>query len=333
MMNTRNLIQTAPRRLSDARDNKKIVLYYAGLLTGLSALSMGLTFLLNMQIGKSGGLSSMGTRSILSALQSMLPIIQSVLVMCLALGYRSTMLRISRGQHVSPRGLRLGFDRLWVLLRCGILQAALYIGIGMASMYLASIIFTMTPWADSLAEIAAPMISGLNSTLTTPVLDEAALAQLMPAMQPMLWIFLAVFLIFAIPVALRLRMADYVIIDKPALGAMAALRESRRMMRGNVMDLVKLDLRLWWYYAALALATVLCYGDTLLAAFGVKLPVSPTVAYYGFYLLYLIVQFGVYYWLGNRVEVTYALAYEEIRPREEENAGVVLGNIFQGNSD
>ncbi|MDO5400536.1 MAG: hypothetical protein Q4F17_06100 [Eubacteriales bacterium] len=328
-MNTRELFDAAPRRLGDAPAGKKIVLYYAGILTALSGLGMLMNFLLNLQISKTGGLGSMGVRSVLEALQSMVPMVQSALLMCVAVGYQAAMLRIARGQYASPQTLRLGFGRFWVLLRSGIAQGLIYLAIGMASMYLASLIFTMTPWANALMEIVAPMIAGLDSTLTTPALDPDTVARLIPVMRPMIWIFLGLFVLFALPVSLRLRMVNYVIIDKPGTGALAALGESRKMMRYHVLDLLRLDLRLWWWYAALAFATVLCYADTLLPALGVQLPLSPTAAYYVFYVLYLAVQFALYYCLGNRVEVTYALAYEEVRPHEEPSNGAVLGNIFQ----
>ena len=40
-------------------------------------------------------------------------------------------------------------------------------------------------------------------------------------------------------------------------------------------------------------------------------------------------QFSIFYFLRNRVEVTYALAYDSLRPKEPEDKSVVLGNIFQ----
>lgn len=328
-MNTQTFIETAPRRLAGAPVEKKIVLYYAGILTGLSVLIMLVNVLLGLQINKTGGLGAMGFRSVLSTLQTLLPILQTMVVMCLGVGYQAAMLRIARGQYTSPQTLRLGFARFWVLLRSTILQGLVYFAIATVSTYLASLIFAMTPLATPLLEVLAPMLAELDSTLTTPVLDAAALEQLVPLMQPFIWIFLAVFLVLAAPVALRLRMVNFVIIDKPGMGAMAALSESRKMMRGNVLNLLKLDLRLWWFYLATVLSTLLCYADSLLPLLGISLPMSPTTAYYVFYGLYLAAQFAIYYFLYNRVEVAYALAYDEVRPKQEQTAGAVLGNIFR----
>lgn len=216
-----------------------------------------------------------------------------------------------------------------MLLRCTILQGLIFLGIAMGSTYLATTIFIFTPLSRRAIEIMTPYVNQVSALNPQPVLDDALASQLLPAMTPVLWIFLVVFAIFAIPVSLRYRMADYVIIDRPGTGALAALRESRDMMRYNYLSLIKLDLHLWWYYAALIGSTLLCYGDSLLPLLGIQLPLSQDAAYYLFFALYLAVQFAIYYFLCNRVETCYALAYETIRPVEEQTGGAVLGNIFQ----
>ena len=124
-------------------------------------------------------------------------------------------------------------------------------------------------------------------------------------------------------------MADYLIIDRPAIGALAALRDSRVMTKGNRWNLFRLDLSMWWYYAAMLVSIAVNYGDQLLPDLGITPPFSDTVAYFLFFGVYLAVTFVIFYFLRNRVEVTYALAYDSLRPREPENKGAVLGNIFR----
>ena len=124
-------------------------------------------------------------------------------------------------------------------------------------------------------------------------------------------------------------MTKYIIIEKPGIGAIVALRESRMMMRGNAVNLFKLDLHLWWYYAALVVSSVICYGDQILPMLGVEFPFSSDLAYFLFYGAYWVIQSAVYIFLRNRMEVTYALAYDAIKPEEKKDTGVVLGNIFQ----
>ena len=62
---------------------------------------------------------------------------------------------------------------------------------------------------------------------------------------------------------------------------------------------------------------------------GITLPWSADVSYFLFFALYLAAQFAIYYFLRNPVDVTYALAYDAIKPEEKQDGGVVLGNIFQ----
>ena len=326
--NTREIKEAACRRLADAEQAKRIAAIYAGITLGLSALVALAGFVLDLQVSQTTGLSGMGRRTILSSIQSVLPYVSALVTMCVELGYQASMLRVARGQYVSPQTLRLGFDRFWLLLRCVLLEGLLLFGVIFGGVYLASILFMFTPWSRQVTELIAPMIE--NVTLLNPeiAMDEALYGQLMQAMLPAVVICMIVAAVLAIPVLFRLRMVRYVIIDKPGIGAMAALRESRKMMKGKCLKLFKLDVRLWWYYAGSLGASLLCYGDVLLGMAGVTFPWSGTVSYYLFFALYLAAQFAVYYFLRNPAEVSYVIAYDSIRPKEPKTEGAVLGNIF-----
>lgn len=325
--NTRQLKEFSAERLANARDGQKIVLYYSLITVAVSAAATALSYVLSQQIARTGGLGSMGVRSALTTAQTLLPIVQAVFLMCLTLGYLATMLRIARGQYASPNGMRLGFDRFWVLLRCTLLKGLIFGGVAMASMYVAIAIYMMTPLSNSVVDILMPLVK--NAGTSGILLDDATYAQLMDATMPAMGIFGVLFLVLVAPVFYRYRMADYLIIDRPATGALAALRDSRMMTKGNRWNLFRLDLSMWWYYAAVLVSTAIGYGDQLLPALGITLSFSDTVSYFLFLGAYLAATFAVYYFLRNRVEVTYALAYDSIRPQDPENNGAVLGNIFQ----
>ena len=326
--NTRSLKQFAAQRLENARDEKKIVLIYSGLVLGLTALIAIVRYVLALQIDQTGGLSRMGTRSMLSALRTMLPMVQSLVVMCLDLGYLAAMLRIARGQYASPQTLRLGFDRFWTLLRCSVIQGLLYTGISLAGTYLAAMLFLATSWGRSFMEILTPILTDASLLDAQLVLDDATAMELTYAMIPMLIMALVISFLLILPFAFRLRMADYVIIDKPGMGAFAALQESWKMMKGNCGKLLKLDLSWWWYFLVLFAIAMLGNGDVWLSVLGVALPISADAAYFLFYAVYLALQLAAYYFLRNRIEVTYALAYDAVKPEEKKADGVVLGNIF-----
>ena len=327
--NTSEIKAAALRRLTDAGQAKRIAAIYAGVTLGLSALVTILGLVLEAMMSGATGLGGMGRRTILSSVQSMLPWVVGLITMCVELGYQAAMLRVARGQYASPQTLRLGFDRFWVLLRCILLEGVILFAIAFGGIYIATMLFMLTPFSGRVMEVLSPVLE--NVTLLSPemVLDEALYDQLMQAMIPAFVMCAIVVAAAAIPVLYRLRMARFVIIDKPGIGALAALRESRKMMKGNCLKLFKLDVSLWVYYAGCVVASILCYGDILLPMLGISLPFSATVGYYLFFVLYLAVQFAVYYFLRNPAEVSYAIAYDSIRPKEPKTEGVALGSIFQ----
>lgn len=324
----RELKQFAAGRLETARDLSKIVLLYAAASLGLSAAVTVVNYVLGLQMENLGGLSNMGKKNLLSTIQSLLPFASNLVTMCLELGFLAVMLRIARGQYVSEQTLRLGFDRFWVLLRCSLMKILIFTGAFIVSVYLGIMVYMLTPLSNSAMAVLEPYVSGslLSGALT---IDEAGYAQFAAAVWPAYLICGVVFAAFALPLFYSYRMADYILIDKPGMGAMAALRASKQMMRRNRLALLKLDLSFWWYYLVLALASVLLYGDLLLPALGVNLPGSGDVWYFVFYAAYLLAMLGVYYFLRSRVEVSYALAYDSLKPEEPKSEGVVLGNIFQ----
>ena len=327
--NIREMKQFAFRRLESCREEKSIVLLYAALALGASALVTVSSYILNLQIDHFGGLSNMGTKTVLSTLDTMLPIVQNLFGMCLEVGFLAAMLRIARGQYVSVRTIKLGFDRFWVLLRCNLIITMMFTAVVFTSVYFGVTIYLMTPFADAVIEILTPVISDSTVLSSQVVLTEAMQEQVNQVLTPAFVLCGLLGCLLGIPLFYNYRMVNYVIIDKPALGAMAALRESKKMMRGNRIALFKLDLSFWWYYLIMLLATAIAYGDMILDMLGVRLPGPEMLWYFGFYVAYLGVLLVIYILLRSRVEVTYALAYDAVKPEEKQDNGVVLGNIFQ----
>ena len=321
----RGLKHRAGERLDGAQDAGKITLIYAGITLGASVLVTVINYALGLQISQMGGLRNMSVRSVLSTVQTVLPLIQILALMCLDLGYRAAMLRIGRGQYTSPQTLRAGIQRFWTMLRCTLLESVVYVFLASLSFYLAMQIFLFSPLSGDVMELLLPIAGAEDPTL---LLDEAAQLQLLKSLIPMFILMLVLMAVLTIPAYYRLRMVNYVMLDKPGMGAFVVLRESTKMMRKNGFALFRVDLSLWWYHALTALAVVVCYGDSLLSLAGVTLPWSEDVSYFVFYGLYLVMLFAITWFFRGRVEVTYALAYDAVRPREESD-GVVLGNIFE----
>lgn len=327
LRNRRGLQAAARERLSGAESAPKIALIYSGSVVLASLLTTAINYLLGNQISQTGGLHNMGIRSMLSTIQSILPLVINFLLMCIGLGFTGAMLRISRKQFTSPQSMRIGFARFWVLLRATLLQGGLYFLAGMASFYIAMQIFILTPLSNKMMDAMAVLMQSGMADPTQLAVDPAVVAQLSGSMMPMLVLMVILMLVITAPIYYRYRMVNYVILDKPAMGALMAMRESRLMMKKHCFDLFKLDLSMWWYYLAMVVASVVCYGDVILNMMGVALPFSGTVGYFLFLFLYLAMTMAILFFLRPHVEVTYALAYESLRPKEPEG-GVVLGNIF-----
>ena len=314
------LKKKASNRLQSGNDPKKVVLVYAGIVALSSLVVTVVQDLLDSQISQTGGIQNIGTRSMLTTADTVLTIAQLLLVMCLTLGYTGSMLRIARGQYASPNSLKAGGERIWVLLRTRLLQMLIMTAAAFALCFLVVNVCLLTPLSNRMIAVMG--------TVSAEVLlaDDLALMGLYSAMLPIMLIYLVALVPLLWYFSCTYRMVDYLLIDRPQLGAFGVLRESRRMMQGNMKMMLRVDLSFWWYYLLQALASVLVYLNMVLALFAIGLP--PEVLYWGTVVLYLAADFALRYFFSNKVAVTYALFYDSLCPKQEQS-GAVLGNIFQ----
>lgn len=314
------LKKKASNRLQSGNDPKKVVLVYAGIVALSSLVVTVVQDLLDSRISQTGGIQNIGTRSMLTTADTVLTIAQLLLVMCLTLGYTGSMLRIARGQYASPNSLKAGGERIWVLLRTRLLQMLIMTAAAFALCFLVINVCLLTPLSNR--------VIAVMGTVSAEVLlaDDLALIGFYSAMLPIILIYLVVLVPLLWYFSCTYRMVDYLLIDRPQLGAFGALRESRRMMQGNMKMMLRVDLSFWWYYLLQALVSVLVYLNVVLALFSIGLP--PEVLYWGTVVLYLAADFALRYFFSNKVAVTYALFYDSLCPKQEQS-GAVLGNIFQ----
>lgn len=315
------LKQRTDSALAVAREPKKVILAYAGIISLLGLLVTGLSAMLEHKLSGTGGLAHMGSRSILTTIQTLLPIAQSILLMGLEVGYISAAMRLARKQYADHTDLRTGFRLFAPYIRLTLLQTLILTGIMMVAYYVAAQLFLFSPFAQPLLDVITPILES-EATENIQLPDGFILLIL-----PYIVITLVLFALAAIPISYRYRMAIYHLVDHPRDGARIALRSSWQMMRGNLLALFKVDLHFWLYYLLSLLATAICYGDTLLAFAGISLPMSDTVAFFLFYILYLVIQFFLFYRFRNQLEMTYVTAYDAICPQRDDGS-VVLGNIF-----
>ena len=131
--------QAADRALAEAPGNpKRVVLVFAGASSLLALLVTLISFALSSQISNTGGLHNFGLRSMLSTGQSILPLVQMLLMLCWNMGYAVCALRMSRRQEAEPaeehdhelqiqlRGQHVGGDELRQPARHGLRQIVSY---------------------------------------------------------------------------------------------------------------------------------------------------------------------------------------------------------------
>lgn len=311
------------RGLDQSVHQQNIALVYSAGLVGSAVLVLILDYFLSEMISGTGGLGNLGTRTILSTLQSMLPILQMLVLLGWNAGYALSVLQMIRRQQPDRNTLASGFSLFFPMLRCMLLEGILYFNLVIISFFLSVQIYSFTPWAKEVMQLLEPMLPAMMENPDTFILEEAILLPALMNMLPMVLMFAVLYLALSLPISYRLRFSTFCLVDAPRGGAMRAMHSSRMMLRRNCWKLIRIDLHFWWYHGLLALASLI----QMLPLMGFVLPVGFDATYYLCYGIYLAVVFALYVLARNRVEGTYAATYEALREKPKENA-VVLGNIF-----
>ncbi len=287
---------------------KKLILWHTGvtLLAGF-VLSL-LSYLLDRGIDSTGGLSGLQTRVTLETVRSLLQITEAILLPFWTIGLTGAMLGLVRGQYAGPESLLGGFRCWGPVLRANLLKGAVYFVVIFIATQIGTTLFGLSPAAK---ELYALMEQVQNAADPSLLITEELLMGLGRKMLPYL---LVPALLLLIPVTYRLRMMDYVLMDRPELGAVFALRLSNFIMRKKCVQLFRVDLHLWWFYILEAVAVTLCFGDMILPLLGVSLPADGAVMSFVFYAIGILAQLGLYVWKKDAVSATYACAYEALLP-------------------
>ena len=323
ILNPRSLRDDAKRALARGRDPKKLIYSYSGIVLGLSLVLALSNLWLENQISGTGGLSALGTRAIFTTAQQALPLLCSILTMCLELGYLSGMMRIARGQYADHTDLKVGLQKFWPLVRLAILQTLIYLGLGIVAAQLGGLLFAMTPWAESAMELMLALTATGSVSMT-----DAELMNLAAQLMPMYVIIGIVYLVLLIPFLYKLRFANYCLLDDSDGRALAAIRTSSKLMRRRFFPMLRVDLSLWPYHLGTALVLLVLSGDLILALLGIQLPLDSDLLLMLISVAAALLQFALYVTLRNKTEAVYLTAYDRLREKPKEGGPVTLGNIF-----
>lgn len=298
-----------------AFDHRRLVLLHTGISSAVLLVLAVISLLLQNQIDATGGLSGLGTRAMLETVQTILQSAATVAMPFWEFGYLFMLLRLERGQYASFSTLLDGFRHFGPVLRLTLLSWLVYVAIGFAVFYPSMMIFIVTPLSSAYMNALEPLVtSGVALNPAVLMQDPSVLEALYAGMQPMLALFGVIFLLVAIPVYYRLRLAQLALADHPEEGALRAIRKSLRLMKRNSLKLFKLDLSFWWFYALQAVMAVICYGDMIAPMLGITLPFSADAAYLIFYCANLIGQLLLFWYSKNYVMATYAAVYDSLEP-------------------
>lgn len=304
-MNFRLIKQTAAQRLSAAPgDPYRLTLLHTGAAAALSLVVTVANFLITRQLDSTGGLSGIGTRSVLSTVQTLLTLFSMAVLPFWNMGFLRAALCFARGERTAPTTLLEGFRRWGKVLRLQLLRTLLYILIALACSQLAGTLFMLSPFSLPSTQAMEALL-----TATDAAAMEAAMEAMLPMLIPMYVILGVVLCAVVIPVFYRLRLADFALMDE-AHGALAAMGLSNYSMRGNMWKFFRLDLSFWWYYALQLLAVALAYGDVALEALGVP---TGDLGYFIFSIASLLAQVLVTWRFAPCVQTAAATAYDHLR--------------------
>lgn len=328
MLNVRNLKQTARGKFP--ADHKRLALIHTAAALGASLAVTLLHYYLNSQIGNTGGLSGLDTRTVLETIQMVLQYAINLALPFWEMGFFFAALQMARGQQAQIPSLLEGFRRFGPVLRLYLFQGMLFMAVGMASMYVGAFIFSASPLAMPLMEKLMPLVeSGGDITQMQDMLLAMPMEELLQYFWPFLVIAGLLFGVLAVFLFYRFRVSEFLIMDKKGTGGLAAMIGSSRITKGHRMQLFRLDLSFWWFYLLVGLSAVVMNGDVLLQYVAVDLPVSGDALWLICYVAGLLLQLVVYWQFYGHVMTTYATAYEVLlqQPLEQPKPQPVPKNL------
>ncbi len=294
--------------LRAACEPRKLVAFHTAVILVISLLALTVDFVLEQQIGNTGGLSGVGTRSVLETVQQLLQQAQVIALPFWQVGWVYAALKIARGEETSRKDLLEGFRKFFPFLRLTILKELIFFGLALGAAYAATSIVTMRSASSYAIDLTDPDLS-----------VDALMAAMEPLMVPTAVLGGILALVLCVPFFYRFRLADYCLLDNPRQGARAALRSSGRLMKGNMWKLVRLDVSFWWFWLLRLAVSALSWTAAILPLVGIQMPWGEEISYCVAYLLAAVAQLVLYYFYKAYVDVTYAHTYLALLPKEEEN--------------
>ena len=311
-INAKYFISTAGQRL-EGKDSRRLAAFHTAIAAAFSLAVMVLQYVLSVGIGNTSGLSGMSTRSILQTLQTVLQWANMILTPFWNLGFWYVTLLWARDQYARKEDFLTGFYRIGPGIGLIFARSLLVIAVTVICLNLSSSMFLLTPAGQEMEELMLSLgsMDAYYSYMTG--MSHQELMAMVAKTTPFMILGCVMSAVLLIPLLYRFRLAEYVILDQKGMRALPAMFISATLMRRRCWQVLKLDLRLWWYYLLKTLCLMLCYLEMILPAVGISLPIGGDGVYFATYILYLAALLAVETAFRPRVQTAYAGVYEAFK--------------------
>ena len=279
----------------------QLLCLYTGVSVGVNLLANLIGLLLSVRLDNMTGLSAVGARSTLMAVQTVLSMALAALSPMWDGGYAASSLRLSRGENPGLRGMLQGFTqwrKILVYFLIFVLQA---VGIGYMVLMLVSFLYVSTP-----------LSAGLTLDVLYAVESSGFTAQTLAPLLPMLLMGMAAILAVVLFLFYRYRLFYFLLNDHSDQRSGFLMGLSAGITKGFRVSMLRLDLSYWWYYTLVFLASLIPNADLFLGLAGVTTTPWLTA---GLYIAGSLVMAAAYLLGRNRVQFAWTAAYGEILAR------------------
>ena len=310
-MDVRKLKRSAGRSLQMANAPRGLAALHCLAVVIFELILVVISYALDRGIAGTGGLSGMGTRSVLTTAQMFLQVLLIVLLPFWQMGITRMYLQWNRREEANGGTLLSGFRRFGPILGLKLLQFFLLLAVFVLCSQFATTLYTVTPQGAEFMKKVEPYL--MESEGYLDMLERFPVEEFMGDMKPIL----LVFTLTAVPVSFfvffMIRLASFVIMDdEPSRPFRAALR-SVKMLRKNMGAFLRLDLSYWWYYLLQVFMMALGYADIVLLKIGLNMDAD--LLFYAAFGAQVVAKLLVAGTVQAKVGTTYAAAYDELKER------------------
>lgn len=276
----------------------QLICLYTGVSVGVNLLANLADLLISARLDGMTGLSAVGARSTLIAVQTILPMILAAVMPMWDGGYAACCLGLSRGENPGPRGMLQGFvqwRKILVYFLIFILQA---VGICYLLLMLVSFLYVSTP-----------LSAGLTLDVVYTVEASGLTAETLEPLLPMLILWMAAIVAVVLFLSYRYRLFYFLLADHRDQRTGFLMGLSAGITKGLRVSMLRLDLHYWWYYALIFLAGLIPSAGVILNLAGISTTVWLTA---GLYIAASLATAAAYLLGRNRVQFAWVAAYREI---------------------